>query len=453
MTYNIEYGDGDSSELAHPNVLSFQDPVIVSHRYSTANVWSVFVNATNAESFVQTQTQVRVIEPVRSLVLDVQEQSQSPNSTFSFGVVVDEASLVLEDMTCSFDFGDGTAESISAGYMTEADEVVTEHSYDLGVFDVSVVCTNGISSLRLNSTVTAEEPITGLSLESDRVNGRPGEFFHFTASSTAGSNMVLTIDYGNGQTEVRHLANNRRGGSVTSFSVKYSATGLYNVSLTTENLVSSTWAVLAKRIYVVNDVRDLAIAAPAIISFPPGLAQVTVQHQQLLSPPTDVTCDVSSPYLPDQTYFRDEISHENALDFALTFTESEAVGINSVVINCSNVLSYQVLQTDVLMEAMIEDVRVSVSDTYIMVKGAVDVNVTVGFGSHAQYVLDFGDGDVVVGVFTDIVLQEKQLTFWHAYAQADIYNVTFSVVNRVSAQVMKMFVGFHSSSQPQMMID
>lgn len=105
VTYNIQYGDGASAEIVHPNVLSFQNSVNPSHSYTLARVWTVTVRASNAEGFVDGQTPVRVIEPVRSLRLDTVELTQSPNSTFRYVVALDEPGLVLEDITCAFVFG------------------------------------------------------------------------------------------------------------------------------------------------------------------------------------------------------------------------------------------------------------------------------------------------------------------------------------------------------------
>ena len=432
VTYNIQYGDGASEVIVHPNVLSFQTAVYPSHAYSLAQIWTVTVTASNAEGSVENQAKVRVIEPMRSLRLQTAELTQFPNSTFRYNVVLAEPGLVLEDITCSFDFGDGASESLSLDSMTDVDSITTDHSYYLGVYDVSVTCTNGISSLGMNRTVTAEEIITGLSIESDKAVGKAGETFYLTVSTASGSNVAVTLDLGNGQTESRLVGSNRRGGSLLSFAVNYADIGRYTVSVSAENLVNSVTAVLPHTLHVLNLVKDLVLTAPDIISLPPGVADVRIEYRQLLLPPTDVLCEFSSPHLPGFAQFSDQISAVSSLNASLNFNDSAAIGINRVVVNCSNTLSYQVLETDIVMEAVIEGVSVSVSDNFIMVKGAVDVNLTVESGSHAQYQLDFGDGEVVTGVFPDTVLNHKKLTFWHVYEQAGIYNLTGFTWNRKS---------------------
>ncbi|XP_076456106.1 polycystin-1-like protein 2 [Babylonia areolata] len=260
-------------------------------------------------------------------------------------------------------------------------------------------------------------------------------------TTSSGSNLAVTLDKGNMQSETREIGNNRRGDSVILFPVKYSDVGLYRISVYAENTLSNATAELSHDIHVVNLVRDLTLTAPAIISFPPGEADVVIEYKQPSLPPTSVSCEVFSPNLQEHTFFSNEISSVSSLDFSLNFDDISAVGINDVVINCSNVLSYQILETSILMEAMIEKVEVSVSNTYIMVKGAVDINVTIEVGSHAIYELDFGDGEVNPGVFTDTLLQDERLTVRHAYVEAGLYNVTFLVSNRVSYSVAVKMVG------------
>nr|KAG5695089.1 hypothetical protein BaRGS_015065 [Batillaria attramentaria] len=413
----------------------------VSHVYAEAKVWSVLVRGFNAEGFVEGTMQVRVIEPVRNLTLETFELAQSPTSKFQFIVTLANVAVVLEDLTCTFTYGDGTTETFGLSTMTEADSVSAVHEYDLGVFDVSVTCSNNISSMVMHTSVTAEESISGLAFTSDKEYAKVGETVYLTVETQMGSNLVLRVDLGDGRNEMRNVGNNRRGHSVLQMTAKYSQVGRYFVSVQAENLLSTASAELPHEIQVLNLVKDLVMTVNTPVGFPPGVADLTVEHIQASSPPTDVSCLVDSPHLPPSVHSADEIDTNKTLDFSVTFTDMSAVGANAVAVNCSNAISFQVLEVTVLMQAVIQNVGLSVSEKYIMVKGAVDVSMVIGVGSHAQYLLDYGDGDTVSGVFTQTVLQNKHLTFRHAFETAGIYNVTLNVLNHVSEAVAFVTVG------------
>lgn len=69
------------------------------------------------------------------------------------------------------------------------------------------------------------------------------------------------------------------------------------------------------------------------------------------------------------------------------------------------------------------------------------MTIRVGLGSHAQYVLDFGDGIVTSGVFSETVLRNHRLVFLHAYVTVGIYSVTVNVTNLVSKATAATTVG------------
>lgn len=441
VKFRIQFGDGGADSLVHPNIISYMSSVSLNYTYERSGVWTAVVNASNAVSYMMASTNVKIIEPVRNLILNTTEISQSPASTYLFTVALKSTNLTLEDVACKFDFGDGQSETRSQGSLTQTKSISTTHGYNIGIFDITVVCSNNISAQSLNTTAKAEEVISGLKVSTSTLYVRVGDFFYITVETAAGSNIVLRVDLGDGRQETYTLGNNRRGSSVIQMPVKYSQVGRYSVSLSAENLLSRATVALTNRIHVLNIVKDLVLVAPGPVAYPPGRANLSVVYSLTSSPPSDVSCEIIAEFLFSSVYTTSEISVGNNLTLPLTFTDVSAVGVNSVTVNCSNPLSYQVLQADVLVQAVVEEVAVRVNQTYIMVKGAVDVNISVGFGSHAQYILDFGDGSNFSGVFVPTVVEKKVLTIRHAFEWAGLYTVTLSVFNRVSSSIARAMVG------------
>lgn len=379
-TYLVKFGNGVNLTLVPPDALAFLAPVKTTHAFSTRGLFTVTVNASNAEGSLLAQRVVKVVEAVQGLVLQATQLPLLSNSTFTYTVSLQQAGLVLENITCEFDYGDGVSFSAALANMTYGDSMQSTHSYYLGVFDVKATCTNGISSVTLKTSVVAEEAITGLTVQADRHDALVGDVFTFRVYTATGSNLVLTLALGDGQAETRSIGNNRRGASLVQFYGKYTQPGRYTVVISAYNLVSNATATLTSgTLHVVTLVQDLTLTAADFISYPPGVASVLVQHVPTSVPPsaapTDVTCRLSSALLHnDHVYFVPQIGNgtSDGLQMDVNFTDT-AIGVNTLLVNCSNVLSSQLLQTDVLLMALLHNVSLTVSSSFIMVKGKARV--------------------------------------------------------------------------------
>jgi uncharacterized repeat protein (TIGR01451 family) len=128
----------------------------------------------------------------------------------------------------TWDFGDGSTGS----------GALAEHTYLLvGTYTVTVTASNTVSAQTTETTVLVEEAISGLSSanSSPTILGQPTAF---TATITAGSNVIFTWDFGDSST-----------GNSARIEHTYPSLGVYTATLTATNLVSQVMVPTVITIY------------------------------------------------------------------------------------------------------------------------------------------------------------------------------------------------------------
>lgn len=192
---------------------------IVSHTYPSPGAYTAVVTAANQVSSAVTNTIVTIRDqPITAL----QASGDSP-TPLGAPTTLTAAVASGTNVAYSWNLGDG---AFGSG-------ATIEHVYPAaGVYTATVTATNSVGQLTATTTITVDEPISGLTASSDSPTAL-GATTTFSATLTTGSNVAFSWDFGDG-----HSAT---GMNPTH---SYTATGAYSVTVTAENSVSAETATI-----------------------------------------------------------------------------------------------------------------------------------------------------------------------------------------------------------------
>ncbi len=141
-----------------------------------------------------------------------------------------------------WDFGDG--------HVGQGEQV--SHLYDMpGVYTAVLTAQNGLSTITATATITVDEPINTVIIESTADDTVPvGEATIFTATVLAGSNVTYRWDFG---------STNILTGQVVSYT--YTTPGTYTPSVTASNSVAS----VTKQFIVVVEKSTIKVLLPIVL--------------------------------------------------------------------------------------------------------------------------------------------------------------------------------------------
>jgi PKD repeat protein len=215
VTYTWDLGDG-----------TLATGPMVDHTYAQLGVYTAVVTASNSVNSLTTSTVVTITDtPVAGLTANNSSptnlgQATTLTATISAG----------SNVTYTWDLGDGTL----------AGGPIVDHTYaETGVYTAVVTASNSANILTATTTVTvtadvppSDIPIAGLTAASSSAT-ELGEPTFFTATITAGTNVVYTWDFGDGSS-----------GSEAQTSHVYAERGSYTVTVTASNAVSTATATI-----------------------------------------------------------------------------------------------------------------------------------------------------------------------------------------------------------------
>jgi PKD repeat protein len=213
VIYTWDFGDGESGSGA-----------AASRLYDAPGDYTVLVTATNSVSDLPAETTVLVEETVAGLAVESDGPTALGQTTMFTATITAGTNVIY-----SWDFGDGESGS----------GAVASHLYDApGDYTVLVTATNSVSDLPAEITVLVEETIAGLAAENNGPTAL-GQPTMFTASVTAGTNVVYSWDFGDGES-----------GSGAVASHLYDAPGDYIVSVTATNALGPVLVETIVEVYV-----------------------------------------------------------------------------------------------------------------------------------------------------------------------------------------------------------
>ncbi|XP_077979376.1 polycystin-1-like [Glandiceps talaboti] len=224
-TLQYTWNFGDSSPV---DVNSNQT---VSHIYNSAGSFTVSITAEDSESHSQTVSRTLCVEEVLTTA-DVELQH---TSVAVVGESTSISLMFLQSTTLQVEWhiDDQLITNISAGELS--------HTFNNpGQYVITVYVSNQVSTVTISSSIQAEEAVAGINLyvaglEGSIMNDNDNDILYvttgnenvFNASVQFGSDVIFTWNFG---------IDNAMGASV---SFVYSSTGVYDLTLTASNQVSS----------------------------------------------------------------------------------------------------------------------------------------------------------------------------------------------------------------------
>ncbi|XP_041362676.1 uncharacterized protein LOC121378529 [Gigantopelta aegis] len=439
VTYVVDYGDGSTSTTKHNIPIAFLQPITFEHAFLTPDIYNVTVTIFNDVSSAEAQTDVCIEHTIHNLYLQVDDGLDEFTRIFTLSV--SDASFVLTELFCLYSFGDGQTERVNISHLSFSNHTSTQHSYYIGDYTFEVICSNKVSSQKLESDVDVAEEIDGLNISVSVSVTRPSQSFVLSVYLLKGSNVTLLIDMGDGQNNMHRIENHRTGPTSFTKLQRYNSTGHYSVVVIARNTKSVVKADPVN-ITVLYDVKDLSVSVESPLPTPPGNIRVQVTYSYISFPPTFVTCralvinsDVS------RVTYADKISVNNNMKFVMLWHNSSNVGWHTLTMNCSNLISHQVIQTVFVIQAAIVSPYINVDKPYTVVGDSIKFQLGLTFGSHASFFVHFGDNTTMEGSFSELLIMNKHMNVPHAYNDIGFYTATLTVFNDVSSAASQLLIG------------
>lgn len=398
-------------------------------RYTSQADYTLAVTVSNKVSIVTVSTIVIVQHTLTSLTLDVIQLNPDFSGEVLFEVNTDQS---CDNILFQWSFGDG-----SDSYNIEEtfeDKVSLVHTYNVGTFEMLVNVSNFVSFLTLNKLIISEEIITGVDIQVDTFVIKPGEYLDFNVFAKTGSNIVLDMNYGNGDYDVISKNNNKRG-STDSFVQKVLNTpGEVTVHVKLSNSISE-WVDTIGPVYIQYPVRRIKVIVGLIIPSVPNQVSMEIAYELNDSPPTAVTCEVVVDNDWSALEYVPELSRNNPL-LVQVLTGAGIYGWIDVKVNCSNKLSYKYIETGTYIQAAVADIEIRADKSFTEIGGSVNFTFHIGIGSNVEYAYWFGLGQNYTGSLSSTLITDKVIEDSFNYGLPGVYQVTFIVWNGVSAAVV-----------------
>ena len=239
ITYNIDFGDGNSEEIFNVSSKSCHS---VRHNFKNNGSFSIKISAKNKIDNASIIEKALVEVPIKNLTLIAHHNYITNNIYLSLAEPLCIEALLSEgsNVICKFDFNN----SIDP---IEIPDKISKYIYTKeGKYAVSVECSNSISRVQsnLNMTIIVEKLIILSGLQIHVKNTVLGEFSYISATMATGS--LYTCKWGLGKSIEKKVDKSTFGSII---SLKYDHVGNYTVKLYCRN---SNGSVNATKIFFVD---------------------------------------------------------------------------------------------------------------------------------------------------------------------------------------------------------
>lgn len=398
-------------------------------RYTSQADYTLVVTVSNKISVATVSTTVIVQHTLASLTLDVIDRNPDFSGEVLFRVNTYQS---CDSILFQWSFGDG-----SHSYNIEEtfeDIFSLVHTYNVGTFEMMANVSNFVSFFTLSKSIISEESITGVEILVDKFVIKPGEYLDFNVFTRTGSNIILEMNYGNGDYDVISKNNSKRGNTDSFVQKVLNTPGEITVTIKLSNAISE-WVDTIGPVYIQYPVTRIKVSLGLIIPSVPNQVSVEIAYELNDSPPTAVTCEVvvhddwsALEYVP-------ELSRHTSL-LVHVLTGAGIYGWTEVKVNCSNKLSYKFIETGTYIQEAVADIAITADKSFTEIGGSVNFAFHIGRGSNVEYAYWFGLGQNYTGTLSSTLITNKVMEDSCNYGLPGEYQVTFMVWNGVSAVVV-----------------
>ena len=309
----------------------------------------------------------------------------------------------------------------------------TTHRYvsEMANTTAHVTCNNHVSNMSWSSRIILQENITDLKLTPILSYGLSNEPLTFNISMLTGSDVSFNINYGDSgsiYTFVHH--------DVYSYRVPctvghiYQSDGVYAISVFAYN---HHYKALTELQYIVqNKVHSLHLSGPANIPYPPGQELFYIGFTKIIPNPTNVTCNWTTEERILSSQFSSAISSGLNYTYTINFPTS-AIGTNqTLTVMCYNLVSEFPMQHIFSMYEVIDNMTITFWPRYLQSGQNGLLRVYLASGSSVQFVIDYGDGDIIHMHHLYLIASEEPLTVNKSYTTAGNYSIYAKAYNLLS---------------------
>ncbi len=481
VAYLIATGDGtgqlgyqDTDRIASSSEFSF------AYAYAMPDNYSIHVYAYNEHFHAEATLVPSVIvqTPVPGLYLEGPAIVVVPGGSAEFVLtsVSGEENLLPSEVFCRWNFS--STESLTY-YSTELmqnrseEKVFVYQRNDIGEpFNISVSCYNLVSESHASLSLQVEEELNGLIvLPFGQLGVTAKSNMGFQITLSAGSHMHAEVDYGDGTFEIVSHPELFAVSAPTVVWHRYDTPGNYSVNVTAWNLANQV-AGATEELIIQNEVTNLSLLANESVLWPPGEMELLLEAGRGQEDLDNLHCLWAFDIPHEEYLFLPSLTLTKPFKRTYTFPKS-AIGNNTAIVNCSNLVSWQEAQTAI--EIIFDEVILDSLQTNGPVLWS---NITVltldirRFGSHSCFNWSLGDGTTILyGVlscqdfvagdgieFSEIPIGQQIISLSHTYPDIGEYTATVYAFNHVSNDTLQVvsiirdwpcerpIVSFHSRS-------
>ena len=447
----------DAADLS--NTMEYRDPSRIAstvsfnftHVYQSPNNYSLHVYAYNEHFQAQAVLVYPVIvqTPVPALKLEGQDTVVIPDGSTEFVLSGDSAGEPPSQVFCKWNFRTNDTETYYAVELMGKRSEKTNFTYerrDVGEpLIIGVECYNLVSTRNASFSFRVEEMIGRLNILPSAQFVIPGSNIEIQITLSVGSRVQFRIDYGDGTVNTI--------GHPQLFAVSepvdtwhpYDAFGNYTVNVTAWNLVNTVTNV-SEYLIIQNRVVNLSLAANESVLWPPGEVDYILELGQDQRELSDLHCIWHfDPSVQEYSYLK-SLSQTTSYTHKHIFPRS-AVGNATVKVNCSNLVSWQEIET--VVEVVFDEVILGSLETRgsVLWANATVATLTIKrFGTYSCFRWDFGDGtEILYGVescqtyaltdglpFIEITIGQLNISVSHIYPDLGEYRISVYAFNHVS---------------------
>ncbi|CAI9719574.1 polycystic kidney disease 1-like 2 [Octopus vulgaris] len=430
LSYTLNYGDNHSETTVSQSILASQ--IVFKHSYNDVGTFHVNITAWNDVSSASNTKEILVQRPLPDFHLQIEDvhskfiNIHQKRFLLSFKSTIYQN--IVHDINIQWIFDENTAQHDYIANMKSNVSLMIERAFAPGVHNITVICTNQLSSRVLQEIFIINEPISGITVSTEKHYLRPSEIYNLKIETKSGSNITYSV-FANGELLKQIFPLNwSTGVTLKNISVVLMAVGHYNICVRASNDEGNVSAQL--KIVVLNPVQKLSITVNKKIILPIQDLFISISYHEPSGSPTDVNCLPIVKKIQLRKAYTDMIGINQALEFSRAWP-NDLLGNTSITVNCSNALNSQLLSTWVVAQVGITGVNVTADKYFVALDEIVQLKFTVESGSNVFYEY------IIYNISTNsseyLIRKPLQIEVSKSFSFPGGYPVYFQVINDVSA--------------------
>ncbi len=439
IEYSVIYGDGTASTwdwLSYGYNDSYGElTTYTEHTFAKHGNYTITVNVTNDIGStiltVELVVEAMLEDVMKFEILSNPMATPNPTNISITSMLVSPFQDII--MWCIFIFDDPASPTNNMQIFVQlnSNSWTMTHTFLTDKISAKPVlfCQNHLSNVTYQGFIILQQPITGLEISYQKLAVPSYIEAYYTISVKAGSHITYTVDHGDGFSQ-RYTDPNRLSYMYDMVANHtYTTAGIYSISVVAENAFYNMSYHSIVQIIAQNIVANLQSVQDNIVPWPPGQLQSQIIPDSASPHPTNVTC---TWYADDITLFHSftpELSQNQTLATTLQLLYSH-IGYNvSLTINCSNLVSNQILLDVIVMYEIISGLLVTSGQKAIKTNSTLNVTISVTAGTNVYYNINYNDLSYAhPGLFASV----HSLGISYSYLNIGNYTITVFAHNIVS---------------------